>query len=523
MERSTVNRIRNILFIHLYGLASLLHLVLIIALPYNQALFAASFGLATYALLLGLHHWQKNDLYVKTLTLLFMNTYVFLLNIESQSAVTIIYFILPIVVSALYNNTRPVIALGLLTFAEIILLVFGFGIFERSASLHYVHLALIVFLSIVLVLTILHSLYFSRIWAQMEMQNQTMEQALLSKEGYLQLFFETAKDAIAVFDMQNRVIAINPAFETLYGWTPEDCMGKPLPIIPPENLTEALDRAQKVRNGESFSLVETVDMKKNGTRFSAQITLSPIFDHTGTVIATSVISRDITFQKESEKVIVQSEKLKLAGEIAAGVAHEIRNPLTVISGFVQMMDSAPAYPYQQYTKLIRSEIERINLIIGEFLVLAKPQASVPKKVSLRSTLTDLTALFGPEFNMRGIVFTQQWHDEDYFIEGEEHQLKQVFINVFKNAIEASHGQGKLCLTVEKSDEGFVSVTLYDNGNGISPEILEKIFEPFYTTKSTGTGLGLIISQKIVQEHGGQFTIISEEGLGTEAKIILPTI
>src|SRR5690606_12502916 len=105
---------------------------------------------------------------------------------------------------------------------------------------------------------------------------------------------------------------------------------------------------------------------------------------------------------------MQSEKLKVAGEIAAGVAHEIRNPMTVISGFVQMMQSDKEFPYKEYTQLIQSEIERINLIISEFLVLAKPQASVYKKISINKILTDIVILFGPEFNLHGVSIGGNW-------------------------------------------------------------------------------------------------------------------
>ncbi|WKA53693.1 ATP-binding protein [Planococcus shixiaomingii] len=526
MEGSNIHRARNILFIHLYGFGSLLHLTLTIALPISTALMAPIFGLVTYIIVLVLYYLRVDSWRIKFLILFLMNIYVFILNWEALSSVTIVYFVIPIIAAALYNDTRPIVILSLLSIVEINLLVFGLDIFSRKASLQYDHMVLSLFISIAVLFMLFHSIYFSRRWSQLEMKNKMMERALLSRDGYLHLFFETAKDAIAVFDLNDHIIAINPAFEKLYGWTLEECVGDRIPIVPHERLGEAAIRTKKVRQGESFSLLETVDMKKDGTLFPVQITLSPIFDHSGVVVATSVISRDITFQKESENLIVQSEKLKLAGEIAAGVAHEIRNPLTVISGFVQMMNTAPGYPYKKYTKLIQSEIERINLIISEFLVLAKPQASLPKKFSLRNTWNDLAALFGPEFNMRGILFTQYWEEEDFVIEGEEHQLKQVFINVLKNAIDAinsTDSKGKICLGVESMGNEFVSITLNDNGSGIPPEVLLKIFEPFYTTKSTGTGLGLIISQKIVQGHGGQLIITSEENHGTEAKIILPKI
>ena len=139
---------------------------------------------------------------------------------------------------------------------------------------------------------------------------------------------------------------------------------------------------------------------------------------------------------------------------------------------------------------------------------------------------DIIMLFGPEMNMRGITFSSCWEQEDYFINGEEHQMKQVFINLIKNAIEAIDGldrTGIIELRVEGHTDSHVSMRLHDNGAGISPETLAMIFEPFYTTKATGTGLGLLISQKIVQEHNGTLTIESREGTGTIATALLPCI
>jgi PAS domain S-box-containing protein len=521
MERSTTNQNRNRLFIHLFGSASVGHLLLVFFVDFDMALVSPLFGIVSYIALLILQYIKFNERIIQILVLLLMNIYVFILNFESLSAITVIYFVIPIIASALYYDTLPIIVLGVLTAIETILLAFVFDELSARASVSYIHLSLFVFIVCVLLLTILHSLYFSRIWSQLEQKNESMEKALISKEGYLQLFFETAKDAIAVFDTNNKIIAINPAFEELYGWTSDECIGQSITLVPSERREEVAIRTAQVQKGESFSLLDTVDVRKDGSRFHAQITLSPITDEFGNVVATSVISRDISYQKEAEKLIVQAEKLKLAGEIAAGVAHEIRNPMTVISGFIQMMQEDPSYPYQGYTKLIQSELERINLIISEFLILAKPQATVAKPISLRQTLDDVIVLFGPELNMHGIRFINHWEKEDFYVQAEDHRLKQVLINLIKNSIEAIGQHGEITLLVENFDDGFVSLRLRDNGAGMPDDVLNQIFEPFYTTKPTGTGLGLIISQKIIREHGGSLEIDSEEGAGTTATILLP--
>lgn len=518
MESKLINRKRSQLFIHIYGALSIFHFLLNQITDMNAAFISPFFGISTYLFLL-LVITKMNECMLQYAILFAMNLYIFILNFESSAPITLIYFVVPIVICALYNETKPLLFLGFVTAIEFVLFLSIYDRFVPGKSLSYIQLSIVVFTLSVFLLTLLHSIYFSRYWKQLETKNASMEKALMSKEGYLQLFFETAKDAIAVFDSDEKIIAVNPAFEELYGWTAEECIGQTLPIYSLENTLAVKMRAQQVRKGRSYSLLETEDVRKDGSRFYSQITLSPIFDHTKKVIATSMISRDISYQKESEKLIVQTEKLKLAGEIAAGVAHEIRNPMTVISGFIQMMHHDPKHSFPEYTELIQSELERINLIISEFLVLAKPQAATLKNFSIQKVLNDILLLFSSELNMNSITLIKDW-EKDFQLNGEEHHLKQVFINLLKNAVESMDQAGEIRVSLRTEKNNSFSVTFTDSGKGISEQDLNEIFEPFYTTKASGTGLGLIVSQKIIQEHNGKLSISSAEGIGTVAKILL---
>lgn len=526
MESSTIKRTRNNLFIQLFGVTVLIITPVYLFIGFSFPMYSSVFGLLAFILLIVLQRKAISDRMMQATFLMIMNLSIFILNIETMAPVNVIYFVFPLFVSALYYEALPAIGLGIVTAIEILLLAFLFDGFTEQAPLDYVILQIFTFIFLALALTIAHSVLSQRVLLQMEEKNTSMERALNSKEGYLHLFFETAKDAIAVFDADNKIIAINPAFEELYGWSSAESIGHSLELVPPERESEANVRTLEVQAGKSYSLLETQEQKKDGSRFDAEITLSPIIDAEGNVVATSVISRDISYRKEAEKVIIQSEKLKLAGEIAAGVAHEIRNPMTVISGFVQIIENDPTYPHKDYIKLIRSEIERINLIISEFLVLAKPQATERKKILLKKIVDDIALLFGPQLNLHGIVFSSHFDREDYIVEGEEHQLKQVLINLMKNAVEALDGidrQGEIHMSIENSDGRFVSFSVLDNGHGISSETASLIFEPFYTTKATGTGLGLLVSQKIIQQHGGTLKIKSDEDQGAVATVTLPLI
>lgn len=356
---------------------------------------------------------------------------------------------------------------------------------------------------------------------RLEEEANTKEKELFSKEGYLKLFFKYAKDSIAVFDLDNRVIEVNPAFEELYGWAREECIGKKICMVPFEDLYKANERIKRMYDGESFHLLETKDMKKDGTIFDAEITLSPIFDSKGKIIATSVITRDISYKKEAEQIRIHSEKLKVAGEIAAGVAHEIRNPLTVISGFVQMMNEDQNSPYTYYTNLIDSEIDRINLIISEFLVLSKPSSIRAVDFNIDLVLSDIVTLYKPELQTKNITLSVQRITEGLIVSGNPNQIKQVFINLIKNASEAIQRDGEITVTIDKTNDHFCSISIKDTGQGMKKEVVEHIFEPFYTTKPDGTGLGMMIIEKIIKEHHGHIDIDSSFGKGTEIKFYLP--
>lgn len=358
----------------------------------------------------------------------------------------------------------------------------------------------------------------------MEKRADAREYDLNSKQAYLNLFFEQAEDAIAVFDLEDRVITVNPAFEKLYGWSKEEAIGRSLPLVPPENADGANCRANELRKGSSYHLFETTDMRKDGTYFDAQISLSPILNPQGEIIAASVISRDISYIKENENLILQSEKLKLVGELGAGVAHEIRNPMTVISGFVQMMNEDSNSPYYEYTKLIQNETERIELILSEFLVLSRPQANQFVNIHFAEALEDVVQFFHYAFQQKSIEFIVRNNYPDIIISGNKNQIKQVLINLFKNAIEAISDGGTITLEVSLStDRKEVLINLKDTGCGIPSYVLERMFEPFYTTKTKGTGLGMMIINKIIQDHHGTIKIESQEEVGTEILLSFPIV
>lgn len=338
---------------------------------------------------------------------------------------------------------------------------------------------------------------------------------------YLHMFFEQANDAIAVVDLQNRIIDMNPAFERLYGWNRDECVGQVIPLVPKENLQEAEERLVRLKNGESIPAFETVDLAQDGSPIHVQLSMSPIYNQEGDMLAISIISQDITYKKNAERRILQSEKLALAGKIAAGVAHEIRNPLTAVSGFIQMMNEDQDSPYYTYTQIIQSELERINLIIGEFLVLSKPHIDDVRRLSITDVCLTIATFLQFEFQSKNIEFTQHIPVDDYYIYADENQIKQVLLNILRNSIEAVDVNGSIALSLYAKTDNTVTIELRDNGIGMDEKTLAQIFEPFFTTKESGTGLGMVLTHEIIRSFGGDISIDSTLGDGTRIAITFP--
>lgn len=520
MKHSTILRKKNRFVLLILVAATIFHTLINLLgliddgqlLTLSSILFCICIGILTY--------FKIDERLICILLAIGLNSFVVLINLYFNYTHHLVLFILLLFILAIYHSFWLNFAMMSISLIEFyFLLKFHYEPFSKFYNSTDMTIFFLIFIFLA-VIGIIQSNYLNYRWKKVEKVAEEKQQELLSKEGYLHLFFENAKDSIAVFDLEGRVVAVNPAFEKLYGWRKEECIGNEIPLVPPENLAYANERLRHLLNGESFHLFETKDMKKDGTYFDAQVTLSPILDDEGKVIATSVITRDISYKKEAEQMRIQSEKLKVAGEIAAGVAHEIRNPLTVISGFVQMMNNEQNSPYTYYTNLINAEIDRINLIISEFLVLSKPHSKQVRDFDVKHVVSDILLLFKPELQMKNICLLEDIPDNNIVLRGDSNQIKQVLINLIKNAIEAIETDGTITISIKEAEEGYCAIRVADNGQGMSEEVIQHIFEPFYTTKDAGTGLGMMISEKIIQEHKGWIEINSRVGEGTEISIFL---
>jgi signal transduction histidine kinase len=229
-------------------------------------------------------------------------------------------------------------------------------------------------------------------------------------------------------------------------------------------------------------------------------------------------------QEDSLKRILHADKLAIVGELAAGAAHEIRNPLTSIRSTVQYLQRDVAPEKQAYVQGIIEEVDRIDGIIKGLLSLSRTSDLTMSTVDLGTLLTTTLTLLDPEFRKRGIIVRREFPETGSDMEGDAAQLKQVFLNILMNALQATDEGGSVSVRIGTALPGMLTVTITDSGSGIPEAQLSKVFNPFFTTKESGTGLGLSISYGIVTRHGGDIELKSRcsgPDQGTTVVIQLP--
>ncbi len=346
-----------------------------------------------------------------------------------------------------------------------------------------------------------------------------IEQELIATKNLLESFIEDTSDAIMLVDENGSILRVNQAFENLYGWKKEMVIGNDIITVFHDYKDEVEMFFHGVRNGEYFKNVETIRHRPDGTPIYVSITASPIKNGEGTIYGISSIVRDITDRKNTEELLRKSEKLAIIGQLAAGVAHEIRNPLTSLKGFLQLFHEM-RMTNKDILQVMLDEIDRIEMITNEFLSLAKPHVTQFEYHSINEIIQQVVKLGEIEGGLADVIIDTAFDSCMPIIYGDMNKLKQVFLNIMKNSIEAVDEKGIVSISTVMKGES-VSIFIIDNGIGIEASRLKHMGEPFYSTKEKGTGLGLMISRKIIEEHDGDMIITSEIGKGTTVEIQLP--
>ena len=445
--------------------------------------------------------------------------YLFYLSYTWPSLVNILMFAICIVSASLFLDNRLLIFAASMSVACQIILIQLKGTFLFGQDSLYNYFTVIVFSLVVFFL-----LYFkAKIIDDRGHSDTVLKEKLLSTISLYESLFAFSKDAIVLLNQKGKIMALNKAFTDLYGLSDSEAIGNSIVRFFPGSRQEFEHALHSIKDETCNNWYELTTIKNNGETMLADVTFSPILPVLdGSEYAVSCTIRDITEKRLVDEYVKNSEKLKVSGEIAAGVAHEIRNPLTVISGFIQMMNQGNG-ENKQYLDIITAEIERMNGIISEFLFLSKPHVSNIKLHDIHSILGDVILLMQTEAFFKEVKILKQPAEVPLYVYCEGSQLKQVFINLFKNSIEAMPDGGEISVQLSELSEKTIRVSIIDNGIGIPKDVLSRIGKPFFTTKEHGTGLGLMISERIIEQHHGSISISSESGIGTKVDIDLPFI
>jgi PAS domain S-box-containing protein len=323
----------------------------------------------------------------------------------------------------------------------------------------------------------------------------------------------------SITDKDDNIVYVNDNFCKLYKYTREELIGKNHYILysqlhPDQFFVEI---REKIKNGEVWT-GEIYNKAKDGSIYCIDTTLVPFIDQNGETYQHISIQYDITEKKKTEEMLLKTEKLSMVGELAAGIAHEIRNPLTTIKGFVQLLSEYDLG--KSYASTILDEIDRINFIVSEFMVFAKPHTIYFSKCNINETVKSVIKFLEPEAHLKNVIIECKCVCRDIWISGEKNQLKQVFLNMIKNAIEAMPAGGKVFVTIESNFSEIV-ISIEDTGRGMTADQVRRLGEPFYTTKENGNGLGLMVSFKIIETHRGAIEVKSELNRGTKFIISFP--
>lgn len=329
-------------------------------------------------------------------------------------------------------------------------------------------------------------------------------------------------------DEKGQIIFLNQAWKQMTGYDIDECLGTMYNQYFDQEERVVQHLLSVIQEHKDSGRIELQLLHKEGKKVWGDVHYKLYFDEkhqfTGGIGTVADITKQklakLELERSNQQLQMQAQKLAVAGQIAAGIAHEVRNPLTSVNGFLQLMKTQ--YPERtDYFDIIFSEIKRIDFVLSELLVLAKPQSVHFQEVQLHGLLEQVITLLKTNAVLSNIDLKQPFKKQDAgAILADANQMKQLFINLIKNAIEAMPEGGSIYISTEKLMNEW-KITIQDEGKGMSEEDIQKIYDPFFSTKTEGTGLGLTICATILKDHHGRMDVSSELGKGTAFHIYLP--
>jgi PAS domain S-box-containing protein len=330
---------------------------------------------------------------------------------------------------------------------------------------------------------------------------------------------------IQISDARNRMVYVNPAFERTSGYSREELIGNdPKMLSSGKHTKEFWKRVwNRISTGHVWT-GEVENRRKDGAPLFTQLLISPIVNADGKVVGYLGTHRDITEQKQLEQQLVHTQKMESMGTLAAGIAHEVGNPLASISSVVQVLLRSTNEEFvREKLNLVQGQVQRINKIIRDLVDFSRPSNYQLEPTDVVRLVLDAIEIVKLGRKAKNITFLTDIRKQIPMLYLVPDQLSQVFINIFLNSVDAIDGKPGQVETTVTQDGDKVEICIADNGSGILPEHLPKIFEPFFTTKKVGegTGLGLWVSYGIVKSFRGDIRVESGKGKGTSFTVTLP--
>lgn len=346
-----------------------------------------------------------------------------------------------------------------------------------------------------------------------------LARSLLETRSMHHNILDSLGDGIVTIDARHCISYVNPAACTLLGYRAEEVIGKPyLTLFRPEaNFSSLLiDTLQSGREHRAIELQFPLAQRT----LTILSSTSRLYDGRGEQLGAVAVIRDISENRALQGQVARASQLAAIGEMSASIAHELRTPLTSIRGFVQYLQGSkdPA-EWKEYGDIIIREVDALNRIATGLLDLSRPQPLNPQPTDL-NRLVDESLLLIAKPSGKQITFNRQLAPDLPSLELDKGQIKQVVLNLLINAIQAIDSQGEISIRTSL-EEGSVVLTISDSGCGIPGADLERIFDPFFSSKPSGTGLGLPVALRIVERHHGQLDLSSQPGQGTVASLRLP--
>ncbi len=347
-----------------------------------------------------------------------------------------------------------------------------------------------------------------------------MAQVLRETRSHRDALLTSSPNGIITIDRKGRIVLFNPAISGFTGIGQEQALGSDYRNV---GLDPGLVRllAAVLSEGTMVIAREETLLRPDGKSLAVAVSTSRLQSDEHEAIGALAILIDLREKRLLEAQVLHASRLAGLGELAAGVAHEIRNPLTAVKGFTQVLEEelAPGDERREYTAVITKEVERLERIVRSLLAFARPARSKFQKENLPEIMEETLVLVdNGEFRRR--IELQKSYEGEVWAEVDKEQLKQVLLNLLINASQAIEAKGVIKVSIRRQGE-WATIAVADSGCGIAPENFDKLFDPFFTTKEKGTGLGLAMVHQLVELHQGKVQVKSVVGQGTEFTVILP--